>query len=185
MKYTIVHISSIPTQQNSLDCGALAWQTRQIISDPTAQEISVCRNWKVAKQPVFSDTKLLYSKQTSELPSPHPGTVAPLTRVGTLLPKCILIRGNHTNNFAEVGKKIIELVFSRVKAYNLVHVFNFLSETLESEYYCRKLLSVANNRLNTYIALRFQGLNAKKCQKSAKREHWRGGMKKNNIIMKT
>ena len=76
--------------------------------------------------------------------------------------KRLLLRGNHTNNYSEAGMKILkELIFSRVKAYNMVQVFHFLSETLES-YYCRKLLSVSNNRLDTYVALRFQGLHAAK-----------------------
>ena len=61
-------------------------------------------------------------------------------------------------------KILKELIFSRVKAYNMVQVFHFLSETLES-YYCRKLLSIANNRLDIYIALRFQGLHANKISK--------------------
>ena len=79
--------------------------------------------------------------------------------------KRLLLRGNHTNNFSEAGMKILkELIFSRVKAYNMVQVFHFLSETLES-YYCRKLLSVSNNRLDSYIALRFQGLHAAKIPK--------------------
>ena len=40
--------------------------------------------------------------------------------------KRILIRGNHTNNFAEAGMKILkEIVFSRVKAYNCVQLFHF------------------------------------------------------------
>ena len=74
--------------------------------------------------------------------------------------KRLLLRGNHTNNYSEAGIKILkELIFSRVKAYNMVQVFYFLSETLES-YYCRKLLSISNNRLNNYISFRFQGLHA-------------------------
>ena len=48
----------------------------------------------------------------------------------------------------------------------MVQVFHFLSETLES-YYCRKLLSVSHNRLDTYIALRFQGLHATKIPKES------------------
>lgn len=81
--------------------------------------------------------------------------------------KRLLIRGNHTNNYSEAGMKILkELIFSRVKAYNIVQVFHFLSETLES-YYCRKLLCVSNNRLDTYVALRFQGLNASKIPKES------------------
>ena len=79
----------------------------------------------------------------------------------------ILLRGNHTNNYSEAGMKILkELIFSRVKSYNMVQVFHFLSETLES-YYCRRLLSISNNRLDIYIALRFQGLHAHKIAKES------------------
>ena len=76
----------------------------------------------------------------------------------TILP----IRGNHTNNYAEAGIKILkELVFSRVKAYNLIQMFSFVTEVMEM-YYQNKLLSIANNRVDTYVGLRFQGLNAHK-----------------------
>ena len=81
--------------------------------------------------------------------------------------KRLLIRGNHINNYSEASMKILkEMIFSRVKAYNMVQVFHFLSETLES-YYCRKLLSVSRNWLDTYIALRFQGLHATKIPKES------------------
>ena len=71
------------------------------------------------------------------------------------------------NNFAEAGMKILkEVVFSRIKAYNLVQIFHFLVEILES-YYCRKLLSDSNNRLDTYIAIQFQGLNGAKVPKES------------------
>ena len=47
--------------------------------------------------------------------------------------KHLLLRGNHTNNYSEAGMKILkDLIFSRVKAYNMVQVFHFLSETLET-----------------------------------------------------
>lgn len=72
-----------------------------------------------------------------------------------------LIRGNHTNNYAEAGMRIMkELIFSRVKAYNLVQMFHFVTETME-RYYQSKLLSVANSRLDRFISLRYQGLTAK------------------------
>ena len=64
-----------------------------------------------------------------------------------------LIRGNHTNNYAEAGMRILkELVFSRVKAYNLVQMFHFITETME-RYYQTKLLSVAHSRLDRFHAL--------------------------------
>ena len=50
--------------------------------------------------------------------------------------KWLQLRGNHTNNYSEACMKILkELIFGHVKAYNLVQVFHFISETLES-YYC-------------------------------------------------
>ena len=52
-----------------------------------------------------------------------------------------------------------ELVFSRVKAYNLVQ-----TETME-RYYQTKLLSVAHSRLDRFISMRYQGLNAKAYEK--------------------
>ncbi len=77
------------------------------------------------------------------------------------------LRGNHTNNYAEAGVRILkELIFSRVKAYNLTQMLSFITEVMDM-FYQKKLLSLANNRLETYMALRFQGLNA---QKVAKRD---------------
>ena len=46
----------------------------------------------------------------------------------------------------------------------MVQVFHFLTDTLES-YHCRKLISVSNNRLDSYIALKFKGLHAAKISK--------------------
>ena len=72
--------------------------------------------------------------------------------------KHLLVRGNHTNNYAEAGIKILkELIFNRVKAYNHVQMFSFVTECLEL-YYTRKLLSVAHNRIDRYISIKFQGL---------------------------
>ena len=72
------------------------------------------------------------------------------------------IRGNNTNNYAEAGIKILkELVFSRVKAYNLVQMFSFVTEVMDI-YYKKNILSLANNRVETYVALCLQGINAQK-----------------------
>ncbi len=77
--------------------------------------------------------------------------------------KHLLGRGNHTNNYSEAGIRILkELIFSRVKAYNHVQMFSFITECMEL-YYCRKLmLSAAHNRLDRYISLKYQGLNCSK-----------------------
>ena len=72
--------------------------------------------------------------------------------------KHLLVRGNHTNNYAEAGIRIVkDLVFNRVKAYNIVQMFTFVTECLEM-YYSRKLLSVAHNRVDHYISIKYQGM---------------------------
>ena len=77
------------------------------------------------------------------------------------------VQGNHTNNYAEAGMRILkELVFSRVKAYNLVQMFHFITETME-RYYQSKLLSVAHSRLDRYVSIRYQGLNSKAYKKES------------------
>jgi len=72
--------------------------------------------------------------------------------------KHLLVRGNHTNNYAEAGIRIVkDLVFNRVKAYNVVQMFSFVTECLEM-YYSRRLLSVAHNRVDRYISIKYQGM---------------------------
>ena len=57
------------------------------------------------------------------------------------------VRGNH---YAEAGIRILKkLIFSRVKAYNLIQMFLFVTEIMEI-FYQKKLLSLANNRIQTY-----------------------------------
>lgn len=70
----------------------------------------------------------------------------------------LLARGNYTNNYSEAGIRILkDVVFKRTKAYNLVQLFDYMTVTFEL-YYERRLLAVAHNRLDRYIALRFKGL---------------------------
>ena len=70
----------------------------------------------------------------------------------------LLTRGNQTNNYAEAGIRIVkELVFNRVKAYNITQMFSFITECFEL-YYMRKLLSFAHNRVDRYISLKYQGM---------------------------
>ena len=72
------------------------------------------------------------------------------------------MRGINTNNYAESGIRILkDVVFRRVKAYNLVQLFEFLTVTFEL-YYERRLLAVAHNRMDRYISLRYKGLGAGK-----------------------
>ena len=71
----------------------------------------------------------------------------------------LLVRGNHTNNYAEAGVRIVKkLIFNRVKAYNIIQMFTFVTECLEL-YYTRKLLSVAHNRIDCFVSLKYQGIN--------------------------
>ncbi|CAG8842210.1 21837_t:CDS:2, partial [Gigaspora margarita] len=66
------------------------------------------------------------------------------------------IRNNHTNNFAENGIRIIkDIIFGRIQAFNVIQIFHFIVNTMDL-YYIRKLLSVAHNRPNNFIALRFR-----------------------------
>ena len=69
------------------------------------------------------------------------------------------------NNYSENSIGILkELIFSRIKAYNLVQMFQLATEALEL-YHQRKLLSVAHNRVDHYISVKYRGLNASKIPK--------------------
>ena len=68
------------------------------------------------------------------------------------------MRGINTNNYAESGIRILkDIVFRRVKAYNLVQLFEFITVTFEL-YYKRRLLAITYNRMDRYISLRYKGL---------------------------
>ena len=68
------------------------------------------------------------------------------------------MRGNHTNNYAEAGMRIIkEIVFGRVKAYNLIQMFQFITITME-KYFSNRLLDMAHCRFRPGIALRYKEL---------------------------
>ena len=72
------------------------------------------------------------------------------------------MRGINTNNYAESGIRILkDIVFRRVKAYNLVQLFEFITVTFDL-YYKKRLLDVAYNRMDRYISLRYKGLGAPK-----------------------
>lgn len=74
--------------------------------------------------------------------------------------KHLLIRGNHTNNYAEAGIKILKefnLVFARVKAFNLIEMVSFVVGVMEL-YYRRRLIHLVNNRVERFISLRFCGI---------------------------
>ncbi len=64
-----------------------------------------------------------------------------------------IFRHNHTNNYAEAGIRVIkEIVFGRLKAYNLVQMFDFF--TME-RYYTTRLLDIAHSRFRPGIALAY------------------------------
>ena len=69
-----------------------------------------------------------------------------------------IMRGNHTNNYAEAGMRIIkEIVFGRIKAYNLIQMFEFVTVIME-KYFVSRLLDMAHSRFRPGIAMRYKEL---------------------------
>ncbi len=69
------------------------------------------------------------------------------------------IRGHHTNNFSKISVRLFkDHVLSRVKAYNVITMFDFCA-TIMVCYYCNRLTEFANNRNS---ALRLLLLSLKK-----------------------
>ena len=88
-----------------------------------------------------------------------------------------MVHGNHTNNYAEAGIKILkELVFARIKAFNLLEMISFVVDVMEL-YYQRRLIHLANNRIDRFIGLQFCGIKSS----SVPAESIKQG--KNNIFM--
>ena len=68
----------------------------------------------------------------------------------------LMTRDNHTNNYAEAGMRILkEIVFGRVKAYNLVQMFQFVTTTMEV-YFTTRLLDIAHSRYRPGVALKYK-----------------------------
>ena len=85
------------------------------------------------------------------------------------------MRGINTNDYAESGIRVLKyIVFKRVKAYNLVQLFEFLTVTFEL-YYERCLLAVAHNRMDSYISLRHKGIGAAKVNQDSIHESTKAG----------
>ena len=64
-------------------------------------------------------------------------------------------RGNYTNHYSEASIHIIkDILFQRNKAWNVVQMFNLLTQTREL-YYQQRLISVATNRLDHFVSTRF------------------------------
>ena len=69
-----------------------------------------------------------------------------------------MTQGNNTNNSAEAGIRIIkEIVFGRVKAYNLIQMFQFVTSTMEM-YYMNSLFDIAHSRHRPGLTLRYREL---------------------------
>ena len=67
-------------------------------------------------------------------------------------------RGNNTNNYAEAGIRVLkEIIFGRVKAYNLVQMFEFVTVTMDM-YYANRLLDIAHSRYKPGLNLRYREL---------------------------
>ena len=71
-----------------------------------------------------------------------------------------LFGASHLEQVIRITKDII---FDRLKAYNAIQMFNFVTKTMDM-YYKRRLLALAGNRLDHFVALRFtiSGMNADK-----------------------
>ena len=64
-------------------------------------------------------------------------------------------QGNYTNLYSEASIRIRkDILFQRNKAWNVVQMFNLLTQTREL-YYQRHLISVATNRLDHFASTRF------------------------------
>ena len=69
--------------------------------------------------------------------------------------KDIMTRGNNTNNYSEQAIRITkDNIFDRLKAYNAVQMFHFVTKTMEM-HYKRRLLALSSNRLDHFVAFRF------------------------------
>jgi hypothetical protein len=78
-----------------------------------------------------------------------------------------LLRGNNTNNYAEKGIGIMkDIVFVRMQATNIVEVFFFIVERMDSYYQCR-LAAIANEQQDHFISKRFKLLGWSAVDKNA------------------
>ena len=75
-----------------------------------------------------------------------------------------MTRGNHTNNYAEAGMRILkEIIFGRVKAFNLIQMFQFVTTTMEA-YFTNRLLDIAHSRYRPGVALKYKEVETKDMQ---------------------
>ena len=79
-----------------------------------------------------------------------------------------ITRGNNTNNYAEAAMRVLkEMIFGRVKAYNLIQMFQFITTTMES-YYSNRLLDIAHSRYRPGLSLRYRELTRNRQKITAK-----------------
>ena len=123
----------------------------------------------VDRQPIMQQIrKLVYTKNELNLEQCYNTMISPISTSASLIrkyPQLIerlkgfwkrrsewalsyrvteITRGNNTNNYAEAGMRVLkEIVFGRVKAYNLVQMFEFITVTMEM-YYTNRLLDIAH-----------------------------------------
>ena len=73
----------------------------------------------------------------------------------------LITRGNHTNNYAEAGMRVLkEIIFGRVKAFNLIQMFQFVTTTMEA-YFTNRLLDIAHSRYRPGVALKYKEVDTK------------------------
>lgn len=73
----------------------------------------------------------------------------------------------HAHSTLDTGMRILkEIIFCCVKALNIIQMFQFATEIME-RYYQSKLLSVAHTRVDCFVSVQYQGLNAKQYSKDS------------------
>ena len=75
------------------------------------------------------------------------------------------VRGNYTNNFCEAAVRVLkDQILQRTKAFNIPQLADFLSTRMD-DYYQRRLVDVANGRLDNVLTSRSM-VNEKNISKS-------------------
>ncbi|KAI5712821.1 hypothetical protein M8J75_011439 [Diaphorina citri] len=68
----------------------------------------------------------------------------------------LMLRSNHTNNYSEATFRVIkDKILKRMKAFSVVHLFDFMINAVP-QYYELKLLTIVNNRVEVKILYQFQ-----------------------------
>ncbi|XP_017302911.2 uncharacterized protein LOC108253447 [Diaphorina citri] len=68
----------------------------------------------------------------------------------------LMLRSNHTNNYSEATFRVIkDKILKRMKAFSVVHLFDFMINAVP-QYYELKLLTIVNNRVEVKILYQFK-----------------------------